>query len=181
MNADIVRLLIGTKLSRTVRIPGRAGVPDTHPKEAHVRRTNGLDRSAVHLLHRASQSVTDLFSNEIQSDLTPRQLAVLTAIAQNEGCSQKTLVDTTGVDRSTLSDMVRRLNAKGLLERRRTKEDARAYAVKLTQEGQRILKKAEPLAKRVDEKIMRVLGNRGYALLDNLATLVTRFDGSKKP
>ena len=74
--------------------------------------------------------------------------------------------------------MVRRLNAKGLLERRRTKEDGRAYAV--TQEGQRILKKAEPLAKRVDEKILRVLGNRGSALLDNLATLVTRFDGSKK-
>ncbi len=43
---------------------------------------------------------------------------------------------------------------KGLLQRRRTKEDARAYAVKLTDEGWRTLKAADPVARRVDDKIL---------------------------
>ena len=141
---------------------------------------NGLDRSPIHLLHRASQGVTDLFAKEIKSDLTPRQLTILRVVAQNEGCSQTNIVEHTGIDRSTMAEMVLRLVKKGMIERRRSRRDARAYVLKLTDEGRRILKNAEPLAKRVDEKILRVLGNRGSALLDNLATLVTRFDGSKK-
>ena len=90
-------------------------------------------------------------------DLTPRQYAVLVAVSQNEGVSQTHLVDKTGVDRSTLADIVRRMLKKGLLQRRRTKEDARAYAVKLTDEGWKVLKAADPLAKKVDDKILGVL------------------------
>jgi len=63
-------------------------------------------------------------------------------------------VDATGIDRSTLADVVRRLSKKGLLQRRRTREDARAYAVKLTDEGRRVLRGAEPLAKQVDERVL---------------------------
>ena len=87
-----------------------------------------------------------------EGDLTPRQYAVLVAVSQNEGLSQTRLVDKTGVDRSTLADIVRRMLKKGLLQRRRTKDDARAYAVKLTEEGRRVLKAADPLAKRVDDR-----------------------------
>jgi DNA-binding MarR family transcriptional regulator len=93
-------------------------------------------------------------------ELTPRQLAVLMTVAQNEGLSQTGLVDRTGIDRSTLADIVRRMQRKGLLQRRRTKEDARAYAVKLTDEGRRVLRIAEPLAKRVDERILDALPTR---------------------
>jgi DNA-binding MarR family transcriptional regulator len=49
----------------------------------------------------------------------------------NEGLSQTGIVARTGIDRSTLADLVRRLQRKGLLQRRRTKDDARAYAVKM--------------------------------------------------
>lgn len=90
-------------------------------------------------------------------DLTPRQYAVLVTVSQNEGLSQTDLVDKTGIDRSTLADIVRRMLKKSLLQRRRTKEDARAYAVKLTDEGWRVLKNAEPMAKRVDDRILSVL------------------------
>ena len=90
-------------------------------------------------------------------DLTPRQFAVLVTVSQNEGLSQTDLVDKTGIDRSTLADIVRRMLKKSLLQRRRTKEDARAYAVKLTDEGWRVLKNAEPMAKRVDDRILSVL------------------------
>ena len=66
-------------------------------------------------------------------------------------------MERTGIDRSTLADIVRRMLKKGLLQRRRTKEDARAYAVKLTEEGWKALKAADPVARRVDERILTVL------------------------
>lgn len=117
-----------------------------------------LERSPIHLLHRAGQCAGDIFQAEMANgDLTPRQFAVLVTVSQNEGLSQTDLVEKTGIDRSTLADIVRRMLKKGLLQRRRTKEDARAYAVKLSEEGWRVLKSAEPLSKRVDDRILSAL------------------------
>ncbi|MGH7488218.1 MAG: MarR family winged helix-turn-helix transcriptional regulator, partial [bacterium] len=74
-----------------------------------------LERSPIHLMHRAGQSASDIFSAEMGgSELTPRQYAVLLTVAQNEGLSQTDLVQRTGVDRSTLADIVRRMLKKGL-------------------------------------------------------------------
>jgi len=133
-----------------------------------------LERSPIHLLHRAGQCASDVFQGEMDGgDLTPRQYAVLVAVSQNEGVSQTLLVEKTGVDRSTLADIVRRMLKKGLLQRRRTKEDARAYAVKLTDEGWRVLKTADPLARRVDEKILAVLpGQQRERFLQDLNLIV---------
>jgi len=106
-------------------------------------------------------------------DLTPRQLAVLVTVAGNEGLSQTGLVERTGIDRSTLADIVRRMQRKGLLQRRRTREDARAYAVKLTDEGRRLLRVAEPLAKRVDERILDALPTKQREqFVDDLLSIV---------
>jgi DNA-binding MarR family transcriptional regulator len=137
-----------------------------------------LDQSPVHLLHRASQAVQVVFAMGMQTnDLTPRQLTVLLAVAENEGLSQTDLVERTGIDRSTLADIVKRLKEKGLLQRKRTKEDARAYAVKLTAEGQQILRAAGPLAKRVDERILDALpAKRRAEFVSALASLVSTLE-----
>jgi DNA-binding MarR family transcriptional regulator len=117
-----------------------------------------LERSPLHQLHRAGQCAAEVFQAELGSgDLTPRQYAVLVTVSQNEGLSQTHLVERTGIDRSTLADIVRRMLKKGLLQRRRTREDARAYAVKLTDEGWRTLKSVDPLARKVDERILASL------------------------
>lgn len=138
------------------------------------KRVSRLERSPIHLLHRAGQCAGDVFSAEIgETDLTPRQYAVLVAVSLNEGLSQTDLVDQTGVDRSTLADIVRRLLKKGLLQRRRTKEDARAYAVKLTEDGWRVLRSAEPVVRRVDDRILSALPQKQRdQLLSDLATIV---------
>lgn len=134
--------------------------------------SNKLQKSSLHLLHRAGQCAGEIFQIELGADdLTPRQFAVLMTVSQNEGVSQTNLVDRTGIDRSTLADIVRRLLKKGLLQRRRTREDARAYAVKLTEQGARVLKAAEPLARRVDDRILASLpaGQRERFVQDLLA------------
>ena len=131
-----------------------------------------LDRSPVHLLHRAGQCAADVFQAEIPT-LTPRQLAILMTVARDEGASQTKIVDATGIDRSTLADIVKRLCRKGLLQRRRTREDARAYAVKLTGEGRRVLSAASPISKRVDERLLGALpGKQRDAFLNALTSIV---------
>ena len=118
----------------------------------------GLETSAVHLLHRAGQRAGDVFSDEMSRvKLTPRQYAVLVSVAENEGLSQTGLVERTGIDRSTLADIIRRMLRKGLLQRKRTKEDARAYSVRLTEEGRHLLEAAGPGASRSEERLLAAL------------------------
>jgi len=133
-----------------------------------------LRKSPIHLLHRAGQCAYEVFQTEIkEGDLTPRQLAVLMTVASHEGLSQTGLVDLTGIDRSTLADIVRRMQRKGLLQRRRTREDARAYAVKLTDEGKAVLNSATPLSERVDQRILEALPAASrQKFLEDLTTIV---------
>jgi DNA-binding MarR family transcriptional regulator len=120
---------------------------------------NDLDQSPMHLIHRASQVAADIFAVEMTGidDLTPRQLAVLVTVAAKERLSQAGVFECTGIDPGTVAGIVKRLQRKGLLQRRRTKRDPRAYAVRLTDRGRRVLKTAEPLRKRIDERILNAL------------------------
>jgi DNA-binding MarR family transcriptional regulator len=121
-------------------------------------RAGRLAVSALHLLHRAGQQAEDLFMRETgNAAITPRQYAVLLAVSQNEDISQTGLVTATGIDRSTLADVARRLVDKGYLQRKRTRTDARMYAVRLTAKGRDSLAKTEPSAQRADDKILATL------------------------
>lgn len=109
-----------------------------------------LSDSPGHLLRRAQQYAFDLFSKEIgDSRLTPRQFAVLLTVQQNEGLSQTDLVKRTGIDRSTLADMISRLINRKLLSRTRTKADARANSVKITAAGKKRSTPTLPRSKRL--------------------------------
>lgn len=120
--------------------------------------SSSLQRSPLHLLHRVEQCAGAVFLAELgEADLTARQYAVLLTVAEHQGMSQTQIVEQTGIDRSTIADIVRRLLNKKLLQRKRTAEDARAYAVKLTERGKSILKSVTPRVRRVDDKILAAL------------------------
>ncbi len=137
-------------------------------------RSGPLDASALHLLHRAGQCAEVLFSNEAgKSDLTPRQYAILSSVSQQPDISQTGLVEQTGVDRSTLADIVRRLVKKGLLQRKRTRRDARMYAVRLTHKGQSALSQLKPAAARVDQRLLAALkADQRSGFIDALGEIV---------
>jgi DNA-binding MarR family transcriptional regulator len=100
-----------------------------------------MEQFILHLLRRAIQRAERTFGDEArESDVTPRQFAVLDALSRRDSVSQTELCNATGIDRSTLADIVKRLLNKGLIQRARRKDDARAYAVKLSTEGRRRLK-----------------------------------------
>jgi DNA-binding MarR family transcriptional regulator len=70
--------------------------------------------------------------------LTADQFVLLTSLAGEEGVMQKELVGRTGSDPNTMSEMLARLEAKGLVERRRHAEDGRARSVSLTRRGRQV-------------------------------------------
>ncbi|HUO22008.1 MAG TPA: MarR family winged helix-turn-helix transcriptional regulator [Caulobacteraceae bacterium] len=119
---------------------------------------SALERSPSHLLHRALQLALDIYAEEAGSGaVTQRQFAVLAAVQSREGCTQSDLVKATGIDRSTLAELVARLIGKGLLARERSTLDARANTVTLTEAGRAAVAEAEPRVALADERILALV------------------------
>jgi len=140
----------------------------------------GLAASPSHLMHRALQLALDIYSDEAGPDgLTQRQFAVLEAVSQKSGLTQTDLVRATGIDRSTLADLVSRMTTKGLLDREKSTLDARAKAVRLSEQGQTALDDARPRVEAADKRIMALLpkGKR-EGFLDLLAELAGEADAA---
>ncbi len=123
-----------------------------------------LDKSPSHLLHRALQRALDIYAETAgPTAVTQRQFAVLAAVAAREGLTQADLVRSTGIDRSTLAELVARMLGKGLIARERSNEDGRANTVSLTDKGRSALAEAQPRAHAADQAILKLVpsGKRG--------------------
>ena len=117
-----------------------------------------LDDSPLHLLHQAGQCAGDIFLQRMKdAGITRRQYTILRSVANNEGLNQTDHVLRTGIDRSTLADIVRRMEDKALIRRERQHCDARAYAVYMTEKGHQVLIDAAPAAADVDQKLLAAL------------------------
>lgn len=137
-----------------------------------------LTSAPSHLLHRAQQFAADRFSEAMDGEqITQRQFAVLTAVAANEGLTQTDLVKATGIDRSTLAELVARMSRRNLLLRERARLDARANTVRLTDEGRTLLDYAAPRVRAADEAILSALAkNKRAAFLDTLKRIAETLD-----
>ena len=135
-------------------------------------------RSFSHLLKRAVQYSVHLYMGEVgKSGLTHRQFTVLLAVDNNDGKSQTELVKITGIDRSTLADLVARLIAQGYLQRRRTKEDARTNAIRLTPIGKKTLKAAQSGADEIDKQMLAQFGSADRrTIMECLGLLAAEMD-----
>lgn len=145
-----------------------------------ARRSGSLAESPSHLMHRVLQLSLDIYSEEAGPDgPTQRQYAVMEAVSINEGLTQTELVRATGIDRSTLADLVARMTTKGLLSRERSVSDARAKAVRLSAEGQMLLESARPRVEAADKRIMALLpkGKRD-GFLELLSELASAADAA---
>lgn len=117
-----------------------------------------LADSPSHLLHRAEQLASDRFTILVgEGVITLRQFAVLAAISENPGVSQADLVRITGVDRSTLADMLARMDRREWITRAGSPTDKRANAVRLAAAGEQMLQNATRNAKAADAAILDAL------------------------
>lgn len=137
-----------------------------------------LAASPGHLLHRSQQFAADQFASATGGvQITQRQFAVLCAVHAQEGLTQTQLVQATGIDRSTLAELVSRMAAKGLLVREKAPGDARANSVRLTDTGRELHATAITGATAGDDAIMKALPkNKRAAFLECLTRIATASD-----
>jgi MarR family transcriptional regulator, lower aerobic nicotinate degradation pathway regulator len=137
-----------------------------------------LDHSPAHLLRRATQYANDIYASEVGEEaLTARQFAVLLTVEEHEGLSQTDLVNMTGIDRSTLADMIGRMLKKDLLRRRRTDDDARANSVSITSSGKRALSGVLSRVRKAEEKVLSPLPSGKRSDFLKMLTLIADASG----
>lgn len=139
-----------------------------------------LEQSPSHLMHRALQLCLDIYAEEsMATGLTQRQYAVLEVVSQKQGLTQTELVKATGIDRSTLADLVSRMTTKGLLEREQSTLDARAKAVHISEAGLVALEATRPCVAAADKRIMSLLPKgRRQNFLEILSQLADAADAA---
>ncbi|HUA25015.1 MAG TPA: MarR family transcriptional regulator [Steroidobacteraceae bacterium] len=92
-----------------------------------------------HLLRRNHQRSLDIFTRTVGDDVTRQQIGTLLALHRKPGASQRDLVDATGIDKSTLKEMLGRLVERGWVRRERDSNDSRAWTMQLTPAGLSLL------------------------------------------
>jgi DNA-binding MarR family transcriptional regulator len=102
---------------------------------------------------------------------------VLAAASAADGLTQNDLVRATGIDRSTLADLVARMMSKGLLRRERSATDARANMVRLSDAGREALGAGAGAAAVADERLLNLLSpKKRETFLKTLASLAAAAD-----
>ena len=117
-----------------------------------------LRNAPGHLIRRCQQRAVDLFVEEVgESGPNTRQFAVLINVFQNPGMSQTALVEASGIDRSTLTEVLKRMIDRGMISKARAQEDQRTNALFLTGAGVSVLKSTFEAAERAQLRILKPL------------------------
>lgn len=90
----------------------------------------------------------------------PGRFAALTLIANNPGISQTALGAASGRDKSSMTPVLEDLVRRGLVQRKRTDGDRRAWRLSLTATGERTLAKMTACARRHEQNLDRAIGAR---------------------
>ncbi len=122
-----------------------------------------------HLIRRAQQIAVAIFMEECAAfDVTPVQYAALVAIRENPGIDATRLSALVAFDRSTLGNVLERLEAKGIVARKGSREDKRVKVLELTQVGQELVVAVEPAVDRAQARILAPLQPEDRAKLTAL-------------
>lgn len=89
--------------------------------------------------------------------LNPAKHAMLTLIRANPGIMQVQLGDVLGIHGPNVTNLVKQLKQDGLVSRKRSTEDARAFGLNLTPHGEAAVTEIEELADAVDRKCVSSL------------------------
>lgn len=129
-----------------------------------------------YLFRRMQQIAVAIFVEECKDfDITPVQYAALVAIQNHPGIDATRLSAVIAFDRSTLGNVIERLEAKGRIERKPAPDDRRVKLLYLTRSGAKLLRDILPAVDRAQARMLQPLkaGDR-KTLMALLAQLVDR-------
>jgi DNA-binding MarR family transcriptional regulator len=111
-----------------------------------------------HLIRRAQQIAVAIFMEECADyDLTPVQYAALAAIHENPGTDATRLSALIAFDRSTLGNVLERLEARKLVARYASPDDKRVKLLKISAAGKALVARAEAAVNRAQDRILAPL------------------------
>lgn len=126
---------------------------------------------AMHAFHRTvDEKVADL-------GLTSMQWGPLVLLAHGRAKTAAELSRCSGVDTSTMTRMLDRLETKGLITRQRNSNDRRVFDIELTEEGRRL---AEKIPHLIAESLNQHLQGFNQEEVETLKSLLQRFTANEK-
>lgn len=110
------------------------------------------------LIRRMHQIHTFLFAEETSEfNITPVQYSLLTTLDALGEMDQNTLAIEVGLERSSVAEVIPRMNARGLVSRTQAEHDKRLRLVKLTPSGKRLVRKMAPAVQRAHDRTIEHL------------------------
>jgi len=111
-----------------------------------------------YLFRRMQQIAVAIFVEECRDfDLTPVQYAALIAIHTHPGIDATRLSAVIAFDRSTLGNVIERIETKGLIERKPSSADKRIKLLYLTRAGAALLREIMPAVDRAQARMLQPL------------------------
>lgn len=120
---------------------------------------------------RLYQAYLSAWNRHVDPVLTGPQFAVLLAVRAHPDSDQSSLAGAAALDTSTMADLCRRLERRGLIRRVESPRDARRKLLSLTDAGERVLSEVHDRARRLDRALLsgdEISGDIDVAALLNL-------------
>src|SRR6201987_2604566 len=142
------------KASRRSPTPHRSGSPMPNKPVT----MDAVYTAPGYLFRRMQQIAGALFMEECKTfDLTPVQYAALIAIRTHPGIDATRLSAVIAFDRSTLGNVIERIEAKEYIERKPSREDKRVKLLHLTKAGATLLRDIMPSIDRAQARMLQPL------------------------
>ncbi len=109
-----------------------------------------LDNQLCFALYSATHAITRVYRNALESTgITYTQYLVMLALWENNQLMVKNVADRLDLDSASLTPILKRLEAAGLLTRQRNKSDERVVEISLTEKGHALQDEVANIQKRV--------------------------------
>lgn len=114
-------------------------------------------RHTGYLIRRAQQAHLAAWTRIVSTEISSVQYAILVTLDRLGEASQRELCDEIDLDRSTIADLVSRMERRDLIARQRSREDARRNTVTLTDHGRAERIRLRPLVAQVEDALTGAL------------------------
>lgn len=131
------------------------------------------------LFRRLVQINSALFTEEVahlSADMTPTQFSILTTLSKKGQLDQNSLALEVALERSSVAEILPRLESRGIVERRQSLDDKRVKLVRLTRKGSEVVKRLMPAVQRAHDRTVGSLSSDESALLASLLLRVIEAD-----
>jgi DNA-binding MarR family transcriptional regulator len=131
------------------------------------------DESIGFLISQTYRKIVQLVTQRLKDfDITPEQYSILCRITQQDGLNQKEIALRAAKDQPTTARILEVLVNKGLVEKRLSAADRRAYLVYSTPEGKALVEQTTPIEQRALADVVKGIDPAQLETFKNLLVLI---------